>query len=77
MSSPLQRIISRDKSNHTEKEDETKRSRVYADGNGNPSEVTIKILWGDYFMVHTKRKIEEVMAFGIVCTTFFLRFHAH
>jgi hypothetical protein len=31
-----------------------------------PTEAIVRVLWGD-FKAQTKRKIDEVMAFGIVC----------
>jgi hypothetical protein len=39
--------------------------RVWSGEDTEPTEAIVKVLWGD-FKAQTKRKIDEVMAFGIV-----------
>ena len=41
--------------------------KIWGDEDTEPTEAIVRVLWGD-FKAQTKRKIDEVMAFGIVCS---------
>lgn len=43
------------------------QKKIWGDEDTEPTEAIVRVLWGD-FKAQTKRKIDEVMAFGIVCS---------